>query len=226
MGIISKIRSLKRCMFPSRSDLGSAGKNCVIGVPTYITKPEFFHMEENTVIRLWANILNNENENVYIKKYTVISTHCTIVTNNHRSTVGIPQCILGASHINDTAKDLTICEDVYVGTNVTILEGADLGRGCIVGACSLVTKPVPPYALVVGSPAKIVGVKFTIDQIIEHEKSLYPEKERFTHEYLEELFAKFYEGKKVFGIQTELTEKDKEHLAWAKKKRRFIEPQL
>ena len=226
MGIIRRLRVMKRCMFPSRSDLGSAGRNCVIGIPTYITKPKFFHMEENTVIRVWANILNNENENIYIKKYTVISSHCTIVTNNHHSTVGIPQCLLGASHINDTAKDLTIGEDVYVGTNVTILEGANLGRGCIVGACSTVTKPVPPYALVVGSPARIVGVKFKLEQILEHEKALYSEKERFSREYLEELFAKYYEGKKVFGVKTELSEKDLAHLGWAKKKRGYIEPEL
>lgn len=224
--LIEKIRSLKRCIFPSRSDLGSAGRNCMIGVPTYITKAKFFHMEENTVIRGWANILNNENENIYIKKYTVISSHCTIVTNNHHSTVGIPQCLLGASHINDTAKDLTIGEDVYVGTNVTILEGANLGRGCIVGACSLVTKPVPPYALVVGSPARIVGVKFTLEQILEHEKALYPEEERFSRDYLEELFTQYYEGKKVFGVQTEFTEDDLKGLDWAKKKRGYIEPAI
>lgn len=213
-------------MFTTRSDLGSVGKNCVIGVPTYITKPKFLHMEDNTVIRVWANILNNENENIYIKKYTVISSKCTIVTNNHHSTMGIPQCLLGASHINDTAKDLTIGEDVYVGTNVTILEGANLGRGCIVGACSLVTKPVPPYALVVGSPAKIVGVKFTLEQILEHEKALYPKKERFSRDYLEELFAKYYEGKKVFGVKTELSEEDLAQLDWAKKKRGYIEPAI
>ena len=223
MGIISHLKALKRCMFPTRSDLGTAGKNSNIGIPTYIACTKAFHMEENSVIRLGANILNNKNEHVYIKKYTVISTNCTIVTNNHRSTVGIPQVLLGASHVNDTSKDIHIDEDVYVGTNVTILSGGDLGRGCIVGACSVVTKPVPPYALVVGSPAKIVGVKFTLEQILEHEKALYPEKERFSREYLEELFAKYYEGKKVFGVQTELTEVDKEHLEWAKKKRRFID---
>lgn len=226
MGIISKVRKVKSCFFPSRSNLGSAGKNAIIGVPCYICSPKTLHMEENTALRFGAVIQNTLNEHIYIKKYTAIGIHCTIVTNNHRSTVGIPQVILGPSHISDVSKDLHIDEDVWVGVNVTILFGGDLGRGCVVGACSTVTKPVPPYALVVGSPAKIVGVKFTIDQIIEHEKSLYPEKERFTRKYLEELFAKYYEGKKVFGVQTELTEEDKEHLAWAKKKRRFIEPQL
>lgn len=224
MSIISNFRSLKHCMFPSRSDLGSAGRNCVIGVPTYISCTKNLHMEENSVIRLGANILNNQNEHVYIGKYTVISTHCTIVTNNHRSTVGIPQVLLGASHINDTHKDLHIAEDVYVGTNVTILEGANLGRGCIVGACSTITRPVPPYALVVGTPAKIIGVKFSIEQIIEHEKVLYPKSERMSREKLEELFAQFYEDKKVFGVKTDFTEEDLKQLEWAKKKRGYIEP--
>jgi len=79
---------------------------------------------------------------------------------------------------------------------------------------------------VVGSPARIVGVKFSIDQILEHEKALYPEKERFSREYLEKLFAKYYEGMTVFGVQTELTEEDLQKLEKAKKKRNYIEPKL
>lgn len=226
MSLLSKFRSFKHCMMPSRSDLGSSGKNVQIGFPVYISSAKTLHMEDNTVIRGGVSIQNNKNEHVYIKKYTVISMNVTIVTNNHHSTVGIPQCLLGASHINDISKDIHIDEDVWVGTNATILADGNLGRGCIVGACSTVTKPVPPYALVVGSPARIVGVKFSIEQILEHEKALYPEKERFTRVYLEELFAKYYEGMKVFGVQTELTEEDLKKLEKAKKKRKYIEPQL
>lgn len=226
MGIISKIKSFKRCMFPSRSDLGSAGRNANIQWPAYIAAPKSLHLEENVLIRRNVCISNSPNENIYIKKYTAIAFNCTIVTTSHRSTVGIPQIILGPSHINDKSTDLTIAEDVWVGINVTILPGANIGRGVVVAACSTVTKPVPPYALIAGSPAKIIGVKFTIDQIMEHEKALYPEKERFSKEYLEELFDKYYEGKKVFGVQTELTNEDKEHLAWAKAKRGYIEPKL
>ena len=224
MSIIRKLKSFKHCMMPSRSDFGAVGKNLNVGFPVYITSPETVHLEDNTVLRAGLSIQNNHQEHVYIKKYTVISRDVTIVTNNHRSTVGIPQCLLGASHINDTSRDITIGEDVWVGTNATILSGGNLGRGCIVGACSLVTKPVPPYALVVGSPAKIVGVKFTIDQILEHEKHLYPASERMSRRELEDLFAKYYEGKKVFGVQTELTEQDLAGLAWAKDKRGFVEP--
>lgn len=226
MGIISKIRKFKSCFLPSRSNLGSAGKNAIIGIPAYIGNPKTLHMEENTALRWGAVIQNTPKEHIYIKKYSAIGIHCTIVTNSHKSTVGVPQVILGPSHINDASKDLHIDEDVWVGTNVTIMAGGDLGRGCIVAACSTVTKPVPPYALVMGSPAKIVGVKFTIDQIIEHEKALYPENERFSRDYLEELFAKYYEGKKVFGVQTELTSEDLAALDEAKKIRGFIEPKI
>lgn len=226
MGIIKKIKSFKHCMMPSRRNFGSFGKNSKVGYPVYISSVKTVHLEDNTVLRGGISIQNNKTEHVYVKKYTVISMNVTIVTNNHHSTVGIPQCLLGASHINDISHDITIGEDVWVGANATILSEGNLGRGCIVGACSTVTKPVPPYALVVGSPARIVGVKFSIDQILEHEKVLYPEKERFSREYLEELFANYYEGMKVFGVQTELSEEDKAALERAKRKRGYVEPKL
>ena len=209
MGIFQTLKDIKQCMLPGHKDLGDCSKYAVIGKPVYVTFPKSLHMEAYAVLRRDATILNNVNEHVYIKKYTVISANCTIVTNNHRSTVGIHQSLLGASHINDKSQDIVIEEDVWVGANVTILSGAHLGRGCIAGACCMISKPVPPYALVVGTPAKIVGVKFSIDQIIEHEKMLYPESERFSREYLEELFETYYKNKKVFGVTTEFTQ---EHL--------------
>lgn len=43
-----------------------------------------------------------------------------------------------------------------IGANATILPGLTLGRGCMVGAGSVVTKDVPNYVLVVGNPAKFV----------------------------------------------------------------------
>lgn len=224
MGIIKSIIENIQCLYPTRSALGSAGANANIQKPCYVTSPKTIHMEENTVIRRGATILNNHHEHIYIKKYTVISTNCTIVTNNHKSTVGIPQCLLGASHVNDVSRDLTIADDIFVGANVTIMSGGDLGRGCVIGACSLVTKPIPPYAIAVGSPDRVVGVKFTIDQILKHESILYPPEERMSREELEALFDKYYQGMKPYGVETELTEKDLAGLEWAINKRHFVQP--
>lgn len=204
--------------------MASAGANSKIQKPCYITSPEMIHMEENSVLRRGSTVLNNHHEHIYIKKYTVISTNCTIVTNNHKSTVGIPQCLLGASHVNDVSRNLTIGEDVFVGTNVTIMSGGDIGRGCIIGACSLITKPIPPYAVAVGSPARVIGVKFSIEQILKHEEVLYPPKERMSRQELEGLFETYYQGMKPYGVETDLTEEDLLHLDWAISKRHFIQP--
>lgn len=55
------------------------------------------------------------------------------------------------------SKDETIIEDnVWIGDKVTILPGVKIGKGCIIGANSVVTSDVPPYSIVVGNPAKIV----------------------------------------------------------------------
>ncbi len=56
---------------------------------------------------------------------------------------------------------LTIVEhDVLISANACILAGVTLSTGCIIGAGAVVTKNVPPYAIVVGVPAKIVGYRF------------------------------------------------------------------
>lgn len=62
-------------------------------------------------------------------------------------------------------EDLIIGNDVWIGCNSTILRGVEIGDGAIVGANSVVTKDVPPYAIVVGCPANIIKYRFNRDQI-------------------------------------------------------------
>lgn len=88
---------------------------------------------------------------------------------------------------------------MWIGANCTLLHKANIGRGAVIGANSLVTKKVPPYAVVAGNPAKIIAVRFSLEQIIEHEKHLYPEDERLSRKYLEGLFEKEYSKMKTIG---------------------------
>jgi acetyltransferase-like isoleucine patch superfamily enzyme len=62
-----------------------------------------------------------------------------------------------------TAKDwsrseTTVLEGTSIGANATILCGITLGQWCMVGAGAVVTRSVPPYALVLGNPARVSGV--------------------------------------------------------------------
>lgn len=56
----------------------------------------------------------------------------------------------------DEFKGITICKTASIGANATILPGVIIGEGAMVGAGAVVTKDVPPYAVVVGNPAKII----------------------------------------------------------------------
>lgn len=55
---------------------------------------------------------------------------------------------------------IIIQNDVWVGYGVTIMAGVTLHNGCVVAAGSVVTKDVPPYAIVGGNPAKIIRYRF------------------------------------------------------------------
>lgn len=63
----------------------------------------------------------------------------------------------------------------------------------------MVRSDIPPYAIAVGVPAKVVGVKFSKEQIIEHEKKLYKPEERFSEKELDDLFSTKYCNLKVLG---------------------------
>lgn len=58
-------------------------------------------------------------------------------------------------------KRIVIEDDVWFGHNAVILPGAKtIGRGAVVGAGAVVTKPVEPYAIVVGNPARVLKKRF------------------------------------------------------------------
>lgn len=64
-----------------------------------------------------------------------------------------------------------IGHDVWIGCNVIILPGVEIGNGAIIAAGSVVTKTIPPYALVGGNPAKFIKWRFNKTQIEELEST-------------------------------------------------------
>jgi len=55
-----------------------------------------------------------------------------------------------------TCRPVHICKGAWIGAGSTILPGVTIGKHAIVGAASVVTKPVPDYAVAVGNPAKVI----------------------------------------------------------------------
>jgi len=53
-------------------------------------------------------------------------------------------------------RKVTIGRDAYIGMGVNIMYSGDIGEGSVIGAGSLVVKPIPPYSVAVGVPAKVI----------------------------------------------------------------------
>ncbi|MFM8893300.1 MAG: DapH/DapD/GlmU-related protein, partial [Planctomycetia bacterium] len=69
-------------------------------------------------------------------------------------------------------RGIRVGSDVWIGHGAIILDGVDIGRGAIVAAGAVVVRDVPPYAIVGGVPAKTVAMRFTPEQVFEHERLL------------------------------------------------------
>jgi len=93
-------------------------------------------------------------------------------------------------------EQCTIGNDVWIGTRAIILDGVCIGDGAIVGAGSVVTKSVPPYAIVVGVPAKILRYRFDQAEIEDLKKFKWWDCD---FEWLRENYELFHDVKKFCG---------------------------
>lgn len=62
-------------------------------------------------------------------------------------------------------KPICIGNDVFIGANVTILDGVTIGDGAVIGAGAVVSKDIPPYAIAVGCPIRIIRYRFDNNKI-------------------------------------------------------------
>jgi acetyltransferase-like isoleucine patch superfamily enzyme len=87
---------------------------------------------------------------VRIGAWCTLSWDCQILDNDfHTMTVDGKK--------RPSTAPVTLGDRVWVGTNALILKGVTVGEGAVIAAGAVVTKDVPPYAVVAGSPAKVVG---------------------------------------------------------------------
>lgn len=169
-----------------RSNFGYISESAIINPPIQ-GHIKNIYIYDNVGIGPHA-FLSTPNAKIIFKGNTSVAEHLTIHTGNHARKVGT-----FVSDITEKDKpkgydhDVIIEEDVWIGCNVTILEGVTIGRGATIAAGAVVNKDVPPYSMVGGVPAKLIKFYWTIDEILEHEKNLYPENIRYTKEELESL---------------------------------------
>jgi acetyltransferase-like isoleucine patch superfamily enzyme len=86
----------------------------------------------------------------------LISQGVSIISANHSTRLGLP-ITQRPSRIDK--KGVVIQDDVWIGTNSTILPGVTIGMGAVVAAGSVVTTSVSPYMIVAGVPARFLRMR-------------------------------------------------------------------
>lgn len=167
--------------------------------------PSAVELDDYTRLQQGVRVINAGGKLV-VKKFSAVGAGSIVIASEHVPTVGLPQ-FLSTLHINDVKATVVIEEDAWVGAGCILLSHSRIGRGAVVAAGSVVTKPVPPYAVVAGSPAKIIAARFTKEQIVQHERILYPPEERMSHEALQTLFDEELKDKKTLGV-SEMSQDD------------------
>ncbi len=97
--------------------------------------------------------------NVEVGRFCSIGRRCSIGAARH-DIDGLTTHPFGAPIQFDSDPVTTIGNDVWIGDNVVIMAGLTIGDGSIVGAGAIVTKDVPPYAIVLGAPARLSRYRF------------------------------------------------------------------
>lgn len=128
------------------------GKNVAINLGTIIRHPEHVYIGEDSYIN-GGMLSAGPASKIVIGKKCLISYNVHLRTETHKY-LRKDVCIKDQGC---EEKDIIIGDDVWLGYGAQVLPGVAIGSGAVVGAGAIVTRNVPPYAIVAGVPARQLG---------------------------------------------------------------------
>jgi maltose O-acetyltransferase len=127
------------------------------GVKINIQKNVYFGKGNNISIGNYSGIgegsILGQDEEIRIGNNVLIGPHLMIFTQNHN--FGDRTKLIREQ--GATRKPVIIEDDVWIGARVILLPGVTMGRGSVVAAGAVVTKSFPPFSIIGGVPARIIG---------------------------------------------------------------------
>ncbi len=138
-------------------------KNVILSREGFILNPDEITFGENIFIGRGFHI---SAKNLVFGSNIMIGPNVLIECSNHKfDTVGKNMFSYATSKSSNGIK---IEDDVWIGGNVTILDGVTIGEGCVIGASSLINKSLPPYTICVGIPCKPIKKRFNDEILTKH----------------------------------------------------------
>lgn len=172
-------------MYMLRPLFGSCGKNVSFD-PDGFYSFRNIHIGDHVGLGMRPILVAALSE-IRIGSHVMFGPEVTIRGGNHRTDlVGRHMTEVGPAEKRPSDDQGVIIEDdVWIGTRAIILCGVKIGRGAIVAAGAVVTRNVPPYAVVGGVPAKVIKYRWDVDTILTHEAALYSPQKRLRRHELE-----------------------------------------
>lgn len=136
---------------------------------SYITY-EYTSLGKHVFIGARAWFSSGEDAQINIGSFVMFGPNVTLLCGDHEiDNFGIPMALTNEKQRNkNRSSGITICDDVWIGANVTILKGVTIGRGAVVAAGSIVTRSMPPFHVCSGVPAQPRRARFPPDSLEEH----------------------------------------------------------
>lgn len=129
---------------------GSCGKGVNIEHGAIIGSGKRIRIGDNSQIGINCSVVGP----VIIGKDVMMGPEVVVLSQNHRfDDLSIPMRQQGIL----PQRTVVIEDDVWIGTRAIILPGRRVGKGAIIGAGAVVTRDVPPYGIVGGNPARLIG---------------------------------------------------------------------
>ncbi len=114
------------------------------------------------------------NAPIIIGDNVMFGPRVTMITGDHRMDIvgRYMKDITNQEKLPENDLPIILKGDNWIGANSTILKGVTIGEGAVVASGAVVTKDVPPYAIVGGVPAKVIKYRFDEETIKHHKKIL------------------------------------------------------
>ena len=115
------------------------------GVPRFISSDCYFDSSDYSKIHIGERVTISTNVMFLTHDYSITNAYYAIEGEEPDKEIYISKCI-------------SVGNNSFIGARVILLPGAEIGKNCIIGAGAVIKKPVPDGSVVVGNPARVIGM--------------------------------------------------------------------
>ena len=115
-----------------------------------------FYCDYGNHIKVGKNFFCNYNCTILDVGKVTFGDNCLLAPNVAIYTAGHPIHPDSRNSLYEYGIDVTIGDNVWIGGNVVIMPGVNIGSNCVIGAGSVVTKDIPAWSIAAGNPARVI----------------------------------------------------------------------